>query len=124
MTDSAAVEIKAFVPAKDFGLSKKFYTDLGFDLKWTDEELAYFACGATSFLLQNFYVKAHADNFMMHLLVRNADDWWNRLTASGIVDRYGVSMTEPGDRSWGMRDFTLIDPSGVLWHIANNIPQS
>jgi uncharacterized glyoxalase superfamily protein PhnB len=23
---------------------------------------------------------------------------------------------------WGMRDFTLFDPSGVLWRVAQNVP--
>ena len=27
--------------------------------------------------LQNFYVKEHADNFMMHLLVANVEAWWS-----------------------------------------------
>jgi predicted lactoylglutathione lyase len=30
MSSLATVEIKAFVPASDFDLSKKFYRDLGF----------------------------------------------------------------------------------------------
>jgi len=27
------------------------------------------------------------------------------------------------DQSWAMRDFTLFDPSGVLWRIAQNLPR-
>ena len=42
MPDYDVVEIKAFVPAKDFELSKKFYSDIGFDLIWSDGDLAYF----------------------------------------------------------------------------------
>ena len=30
MSELAAIEIKAFVPAKNFTLSKSFYQDLGF----------------------------------------------------------------------------------------------
>ncbi|MBK0394875.1 hypothetical protein [Ramlibacter algicola] len=29
-----AVELKAFVPAKDYALSKRFYADLGFTEAW------------------------------------------------------------------------------------------
>ena len=32
MEELESVEIKAFVPAKDFELSKKFYQDLGFTM--------------------------------------------------------------------------------------------
>lgn len=54
MADLIAIEIKAFVPARDFGLSKQFYEDLGFAIAWSDSDLAYLRCGDCSFLLQNF----------------------------------------------------------------------
>ena len=42
------VEIKAFVPAKDFELSKRFYQALGFRMPWCDDDLAYLHCGDCS----------------------------------------------------------------------------
>ena len=54
MRDLTAIEIKAFVPAKDFELSKRFYQDLGFTVGWSSEGLAYIRHGNTSFLLQEF----------------------------------------------------------------------
>lgn len=76
MSSLATVEAKAFVPARDFDLFKQFYQDLGFEVPWSSEDLAYVRHGASSFLLQNFYNKEHADNFMMHLLVEDVDAWW------------------------------------------------
>jgi len=76
MGDLNAVEIKAFVPARDFALSKQFYEDLGFTIAWSDSNLAYLRCGDCSFLLQNFYHPEHAGNFMMHLLVADVEAWW------------------------------------------------
>src|SRR5262245_939423 len=35
------IELKAFVPARDFELSKRFYQDLGFTMSWCDNDLAY-----------------------------------------------------------------------------------
>jgi catechol 2,3-dioxygenase-like lactoylglutathione lyase family enzyme len=49
MRDLTAIEIKAFVPAKDFELSKSFYSDLGFTVAWSSEGLAYIRHGNTSF---------------------------------------------------------------------------
>jgi uncharacterized glyoxalase superfamily protein PhnB len=115
------VEIKAFVPAKDFELSKRFYTDLGFTVAWSSDELAYVRAGQTSFLLQKFYVSEHAENFMMHMLVVDVDAWWRHLQAQDIAGRYGVRVVPPMDQPWGMRDFVVIDPTGVLWRIAQNI---
>lgn len=115
-----AVEIKAFVPARDFELSMRFYEALGFTRASVFDGIAYFHCGDSSFLLQDFFVREHADNFQMHLLVENVDDWHTR--AKDVAGQFGVKVGEPEDRPWGMRDFTLFDPTGVLWRIAQNIP--
>lgn len=75
------------------------------------------------FLLQHFYQQVRAENFMMRLLVDDADAWHRRLAKQDIVGKYGphgVRMSGPGDRASGMRDFHLIEPSGVLWHIGHN----
>jgi catechol 2,3-dioxygenase-like lactoylglutathione lyase family enzyme len=116
-----SIEAKAFVPARDFELSKRFYQAIGFALVWSTAELAYFRHNGSSFLLQNFYVKEHAENFMMHLLVENVDEWWKHITAA--VAPFGISVERPADRPWGMRDFPLIDPGGVLWRIGQNLDQ-
>lgn len=121
--DLAITEIKALVPARDFALSKRFYAAIGFELAWASDELACFRHGSTSFLLQNFHVAAHTENFVMHLLVRNVDDWWQQLQRLGIADTFMVEIGSPENRPWGMRDFTLFDPSGVLWRIGQNLPQ-
>ena len=117
----AAVEIKAFVPAVDFELSKQFYVALGFEIPWSSEDLAYVRHGATRFLLQAFDQSDFAKNYQMHLLVENVDDWHAHVTATGVGKRFGVSIGEPADRPWAMRDFTLFDPSGVLWRVAQNL---
>ena len=65
------VEIKAFVPARDFELSQRFYQAVGFERRFADDDLAYFCAGDCSFLLQRFHVEDHTRNFVMHLLVEN-----------------------------------------------------
>lgn len=117
----ATVEMKAFVPARDFAQSKAFYAKLGFSIPWSSDDLAYVHYGNTSFLLQAFYVPEHANNFMMHLLVENVDDWHAHVLASGVVEAFGARVDEPRDRPWRIRDFPLFDPTGVLWRIGTNI---
>ena len=119
-----AVEIKAFVPARDFALSKQFYQDLGFTVAWSSDGLAYLHHGNCSFLLQNYYVKEHADNFMMHIIVTDVDAWWRHVEAQGIPSKYNVKVEPPEDRSWGLRDFILVDPTGVLWRIGQDISET
>jgi uncharacterized glyoxalase superfamily protein PhnB len=38
-----------------------------------------------------------------------------------FAGRYGVRIIPPADQPWGMRDFVVIDPTGVLWRIGQNI---
>ena len=115
------VEIKAFVPPKDFQLSKAFYLDLGFELGFCSDNMAYLKAGECAFLLQAFYVKEHAENFMMHMLVVDVEAWWRHVVDSGLVDKYGVRAEPPADRPWAIRDFVITDPAGVLWRIGTNI---
>jgi len=123
MSEMTTVEAKAFVPARDFELSKRFYQDLGFVVAWSSDDLAYVHHGNASFLLQNFYNKEHAGNFMMHLLVENVDAWWRHVETQQLAARYDVEALPPEDRDWGLRDFVLVDPTGVLWRIGQNIPK-
>jgi len=69
MANLRITEIKAFVPAKDFAISKQFYKDLGFTMASEGDGVAYFHFEHVSFLLQDFCVNSLAENFMMHILV-------------------------------------------------------
>ena len=53
------------------------------------------------------------------VLVERVDDWWRHVAAAAAT--FGINVDEPEDRPWGMRDFPLADPSGVLWRIAQPI---
>ncbi|CAN5384559.1 VOC family protein [soil metagenome] len=115
----AVVEIKAFVPARDFERSQAFYQALGFTRASVGDGIAYFHHGTSSFLLQDFHVQAHTDNFMMHLLVEDVQAWHDR--ASEAARQFETRIGSPEDQPWGMRDFPLWDPSGVLWRIGQNL---
>ena len=115
------IAVKAFVPARDFELSKQFYQAIGFTLDWTNANLAGLHHGATTFFLQKFYVQNHAENFLMQLQVENVDDWHAHLETERIHERFGVRIDAPENQPWGMRDFNLFDPSGVLWRVSQLI---
>ena len=127
MSELAAIELKANLPARDFDLSRQFYKDLGFTECWRNGGLAYFhygPCGdhgKVAFLLQDYHVKEVAENLQMHMLVNDVDAWWKHLDAIELAQKYGVPMSVLEDREWGMRDFTVHDPSGVVWCFARYI---
>ena len=121
MPNLRVTEVKAFVPARDFELSKQFYQDLGFTMASEGGGVAYFHHGHSSFLLQDFCVEDHIKNFMMHLLVESVDDWYHKISEAGLAGKYKVEVSAIKLQPWRMRDFTLLDPSGVLWRIAENV---
>jgi hypothetical protein len=117
---TAVIDLKTFVPAEDFALSRQFYADLGFQTQWANEQSAELRIGSFGFLLQNFYVKEYAGNFMMHLMVEDADLWWKHIEAIGFRGKYpGIMLKPPTLQPWGLRVLYISDPSGVLWHIAD-----
>jgi len=122
MANLRITEIKAFVPAKEFEISKQFYKDLGFTMASEGGGVAYFHFEHVSFLLQDFCAASLAENFMMHILVEDVEAWRNHVLASGVASKYGVRVTEIESQPWRMRDFCLSDPSGVLWRIGQNSP--
>lgn len=123
MSPLSPIELKAFVPAKDFAQSKRFYVDLGFTQRSEGGGVAIFACGSCSFVLQDYYVREFADNCVMHLLVHDVRAWLAHVTAAGLPARYeGVRVTELIDQPWGITEFVVIDPAGVCWHIGQNTP--
>ena len=120
MTPSKVLALKAFVPAKDLDISKRFYLDLGFREVWGDEGACELELNGFGFILQKFFVKDHAGNFMMTLLVEDADPWWHHIEKLRLKDKYGLFMAKPPElQPWGLRVLYLTDPTGVLWHIAD-----
>ncbi len=109
---------RPFMPAKDFELSKRFYEALGFE-KALDSEVAIFNAGSGGFILQRYYQKDWAENFMMQLMVDDLDAWWVHISGLDLPGAFGVQPPKPPMmQPWGLRIAYVYDPSGVLWHVA------
>lgn len=125
MATPSARAVRPFLPAKDFALSKAFYEALGFE-KLLDGEVAIFSCGgAGGFILQNYWVREWAENFMMHLMVDDLDAWWSHIAGLNLAERFGVTPPKPPKlQPWGLTVAYVCDPTGVLWHIAQARPDA
>ncbi|MEM9142212.1 MAG: glyoxalase, partial [Bacteroidota bacterium] len=66
--------IRTFIGSKDFGISRGFYSDLGFGEVRISETLSYFKIGGFGFYLQDYYVKDWVDNLMVFLEVDDLED--------------------------------------------------
>ena len=109
---------RPFLPTQDFDLSKRFYEALGFE-KLLDGEVAIFKAGSGGFILQRHYQKSWAENCMMQLMVDDLDAWWAHINGLELPKRFGVQPPRaPALQPWGLRVLYLVDPCGVLWHIA------
>ena len=111
--------VKPFVPATDIRLAKRFYIKLGFEIV-LDGDVAVFRIGSSGFILSPF---DKAENFMMQLMVDNLDAWWAHIQSLKLEAEFGVPAPKaPELQPWGLRVAYLVDPSGVLWHVAERRP--
>jgi hypothetical protein len=112
-------ELRTFLPAKDFELSKDFYLSIGCTLEWSDENLALFEIAGQHFYLQRYYVKEWAENSMLYVVVEDADSCFKQLTELLDSPRFpGARVASPKVESYGAIVTYLWDPSGVLLHLA------
>lgn len=115
---------RPFLPTKDFALAKRFYLALGFELL-LDGDVAIFRIGGGEFILQDRYVKEWAENAMMQLMVDDLNQWWQDIQALDLSARFGVTPPKaPAMQPWGLRVAYLVDPTGVLWHVAQRRPNT
>jgi hypothetical protein len=117
-------EIRAFrscLPAKEFQTSLRFYQAIGFEAYPLEDTLAELSLGPHAFLLQGYYVKEWAENTVMHVLVNDVRAWWRHIDSLDLAKQFDVSApVAPRSEPWGLTVAYLFDPSGVLWHFAED----
>jgi catechol 2,3-dioxygenase-like lactoylglutathione lyase family enzyme len=117
--------VRPFLPARDFEQSKRFYETLGFEILLDDADVAIFRLGSSSFLLQRRFHQQWAENFMMQLMVDDLDAWWAHINALDLPGHFDVPPPRPpAMQPWGLRIAYVVDPSGVLWHVAQRRPDT
>ena len=107
-------DLKAYVPAKDFELSKRFYAALGFSMSPGWGGTADFELSGHRFRLQDYFVEDWAHNFMFVMGVDDVEAWHERarsMKASGQFKPMNFKPPEPVDDSLVLH---VWDPSGVL----------
>lgn len=107
-------DMKPYVPAKDFELSKRFYSALGFTMSEGWGGTADFEMNGCRFRLQNYYVKDWANNFMFVMGVDDVEAWHQhvqRMLDTGEFPGMRIKPPEPVD---GASVLHVIDPTGVL----------
>ncbi|HUD27420.1 MAG TPA: VOC family protein [Novosphingobium sp.] len=115
--------LRPAVPARDFARSRAFYEQLGFSVWPIGDALCHVQIGECDglfcFLLQDAYTAEWAENSMLLLTVQALDPWWEHVSSLGLPQAFGVpAPIAPRVEPWGLRTAYFHDPSGVLWHLA------
>ena len=105
-------DLKAYVPAKDFELSKRFYLALGFTMSQGFGDTADFELGGWRFRLQNYYVADWANNFMIVMRVDDVDAW--HALATQVAREFPAVRVKEIEVVGEFRVLHVVDPSGVL----------
>lgn len=113
-----------FVPTQDQQLSKRFYLALGAKLVGEEGGLVDVELAGTRLLLQDYYAKDWAENFMFILSVDDAQAWFEHVSALVASGEFpGVRVKPPEPQDWGALVTYVWDPVGVLIHIAQPLPE-
>ena len=106
------IDIKTFVPSKDYEASKSFYSEIGFKSESINDDLTLFENGDCFFLLQRFYNEDLAKNFMLQICVSEIYGAHELCSKS----EHKTKITPIQQESWG-KVFYLWGPVGELLHI-------
>lgn len=118
----SVVDVKVFVPAKDFKLSLSFYQELGWKTIGLFDGLAELEIGGYRFFLQNYYNKEWANNFMFYINVDDVQSWYEHVSEVIEKGNFGdARVNEPKKQPHGDIVAHVWDPSGVLLHLAQQI---
>ncbi|ATD01563.1 MAG: lactoylglutathione lyase [Pseudomonadota bacterium] len=106
------IDIKTFIPSKDYEVSLSFYAEIGFNSEYVSDDLTLFENGDCLFFLQRFYNEDLAKNFMLQICVADIYDAFELCSNS----KYKTKISPIQQMPWG-KVFYLWGPSGELLHI-------
>lgn len=114
------------LPSRNLEETWDFYERLGF-APWHRSRSSEWGYGIISrgHLVVHFFLeselKAEQNDCSCYLRVRDADEIYEEFARLGLP-RTGVPrLNPPEDQPWGMRELTLVDPSGNLLRIGHDL---
>lgn len=111
-------DLRPFIPAKDFLVSKQFYSALGWQVEDLGHGLALVTLEEQHFYIQDYYLKEVAENAMLHITVQDAQAGYEHAAAIISDQKIGGPRVQPPRRQpYGALVTFLHDPTGVLLHL-------
>jgi predicted enzyme related to lactoylglutathione lyase len=106
---SGGLAVTPTLPVVDLGEAIAFYESIGFEMQTHGNgdgfAFAHYE-GQSTFDLDRTDVEPGSNCAGCYIVTQDVDAWHERVVAAGI------SATDVADMEWGMREFSLRDPSG------------
>jgi catechol 2,3-dioxygenase-like lactoylglutathione lyase family enzyme len=117
LSSQVASRVTAVFPTRDIAESKRFYASAGFDLEAYDEGYVFVMRdgGELLHLVSAPELDPQTNRAACYIHCSKAEVWHEEWSEAGLP----VSLLE--DRPWGMREFSVIDPSGNLLRVGRNL---
>jgi len=108
------------LPVLDMQLTRAFYELLGFKAGYHDEHYDILRRGRLVVHLEKHAALIPEDNSTScYWRVTDADALYRAFAPLGLPSEGLPSLTQPCNESWGMREFTIRDPSGNLIRVGH-----
>jgi catechol 2,3-dioxygenase-like lactoylglutathione lyase family enzyme len=113
------------LPALDVARTRAFYELLGFTAGYFDDRYEILRRGyLVVHLEQNNDLVPERNTCSCYWRVADADHLFEEFAALGLPSTGLPRLTEPQDEPWGMREFTLKDPSGNLIRVGHELDRA
>lgn len=110
------------LPASDVAATRAFYEALGFTAGYHDDHYEILRRGPLVVHLEaRDGLEPSRNDTSCYWRVSNADALYDEFSALGLPSAGAPSLVPPFDEPWGMREFTLRDPSGNLIRVGHEL---
>ena len=113
------------LPSRDLEETRNFYVKLGFIPWWKDPVPWEYAIYARGHLVVHFFAESALDpsknDVSCYWRVKDADRFYREYSKLGLPSDGIPRLTAPVNQPWGMREFTIVDPSGNQVRVGHDL---
>ena len=113
------------LPALNLDETRAFYEKLGFVAWWNGRGVFAYEIVSRGHLVIHFFAEPEltpgTNETSCYLRVKDADRFHQEFARLNLPSAGIPRLTAPVDQPWGMREFTLVDPSGNLLRVGHDL---
>lgn len=126
MTSNRRVErSEPILPSRDLDETRAFYKALGFRAWFNGANWEGYEIFSRGHLVVHFFLQrgleATKNDSGCYLRVTDADGCYEAWKTMNVAEAGVPRMTAPRNEPWGMREFTIVDPSGNRLRIGHDL---